>query len=300
MKIGLALGSGGLRGVAHIGVISELERAGIKPDMVAGSSAGSIIAGLYASGMTPDEIQQVALNLRPRDFVDPIGCTALLLFAPLFMLMFGLRRHLPVGILKGDRLEKLMCRLLGDRRMSDLPLPCAIVSVDICTGEKIVFSSHPVQASRFKETLYFDERVSEAVRASCSIPGVFVWKQWQGRKLVDGAVREPVPARVLVESGCDFVIAVDLGYTGQADNEIKELPAIISQSLDVLGEEVSDYVLYYYADAVINPRLFNVSLTDTARIADCIEEGRRAAREAIPEIKRTIRRKRVRRFASLA
>ena len=299
MKIGLALGSGGLRGAAQIGVIDELEKAGFRPDMVAGTSSGSLVAAMYASGMTPSEMEEKALSITAEDIVDPVGATAFFLMAPVFLLMLGARTYLPKGILRGGRFERFLTRHFGDLSMSDLKMPCSVVSVDIHTGEKIVFTSECVaRAAAFKETLCYDARVVDAVRASCSIPGVFQWKAWEGRYLVDGAVREPVPARILKEQGCEFVIAVDLGYTGQADANVRELPSIITQSLDILGEEVSDYVLFYYADAVIKPRLYNVALTDTSRIPECIEEGRNAARIAIPSLRRTIRRRAVRRLAA--
>lgn len=300
VKIGLALGSGGLRGAAHIGVIDELEKAGVHADMVSGTSSGSLIAAMYASGMTSSEMQETALGITAKDILDPIGCTAFFLIAPFVLLMFGARPYLPKGILRGGRFERFLASHFGDMCMSDLKMPCSIVSVDIHTGEKIVFTSEaPARAAVFKETLYCDARVVDAVRASCSIPGVFEWKAWEGRHLVDGAVREPVPARILKEQGCDYVIAVDLGYTGQADAKVRELPSIITQSLDILGEEVSDYVLYYYANTIIKPRLYNVALTDTSRIPECIEEGRNAARKALPDLRRSIRRRVMKRLAAV-
>jgi len=300
VKIGLALGSGGLRGAAHIGVIDELEKAGVHPDMVAGTSSGSLIAAMYASGMTPSEMADAALGITAKDILDPIGYTALFLVAPAFLLLLGAKSYLPKGILRGRRFERLLASYFGKMSMSDMKMPCSAVSVDIHTGEKIVFTSEsPARAAVFKETLYFDAPIVDAVRASCSIPGVFEWKAWEGRYLVDGAVREPVPARILKEQGCDYVIAVDLGYTGQADAQVRELPSIITQSLDILGEEVSDYVLYYYANTIIRPRLYNVALTDTSRIPECIEEGRNAARQALPDLRRSIRRRVMKRLAAI-
>ncbi len=300
MKIGLALGSGGLRGAAHIGVIDELEKAGVRADMVAGTSSGSLIAAMYASGMTPSEMEEMSRAVTARDILDPVGAIAFFLIAPAVLLMLGARPPLPKGILRGGRFEHFLRSRFGKMRMSDLKMPCSVVSVDIHTGEKIVFTSEaPARAAIFKETLYYNAPVVDAVRASCSIPGVFEWKAWEGRYLVDGAVREPVPARILKEQGCDYVIAVDLGYTGQADAKVRELPSIIAQSLDILGEEVSDYVLYYYANTVIKPRLYNVALSDTARIPECIEEGRSAARKALPDLRRSIRRRIMKRLAAV-
>ncbi len=303
MKIGLALGSGGLRGAAHIGAIDELDKTGIHIQMVAGTSSGSIIAAMLGAGMSAAEMEEVALSIRTSDIIDPFGTTLFHIVAPLVFPFCAGRARLPRGILRGARLESFLREKFGDMKMSDLKMPCAVVSVDVHTGEKIVFTSftsESVRSERFKGTVFLDGHVADAVRASCSIPGVFVWKEWDGRYLVDGAVREPVPAKVLKELGCDYVIAVDLGYTGQADASVGDLPSIIAQSLDILGEEVSDYVLSYYADSVIKPRLYNVALTDVAKIPECIEAGRRAVIEALPGIRRSIRRKRIRSIAQLA
>lgn len=300
MKIGLALGSGGLRGAAHIGAIDELDKTGIHIQMVAGTSSGSIIAAMLGAGMSAAEMEEVALSIRASDIIDPFGTTLFHIVVPLIFPFCAGRARLPRGILRGGRLESFLREKFGDMKMSDLKMPCAVVSVDVHTGEKIVFTSESVRSERFKGTVFLDGHVADAVRASCSIPGVFVWKEWDGRYLVDGAVREPVPAKVLKELGCDYVIAVDLGYTGQADASVGDLPSIIAQSLDILGEEVSDYVLSYYADSVIKPRLYNVALTDVAKIPECIEAGRRAVIEALPGIRRSIRRKRIRSIAQLA
>jgi NTE family protein len=300
VKIGLALGSGGLRGAAHIGVIEELDKTGIHIQMVAGTSSGSVVAAMLGLGMSAADMEEIALSIKASDVIDSFGTTVFHLVASLAFRLCGRRARLPKGILRGACLESFLRDKFGDMKMSDLKMPCAVVSVDVHTGEKIVFASESVRSERFKGTIFIDGPVADAVRASCSIPGVFVWKEWGGRYLVDGAVREPVPAKVLKELGCDYVIAVDLGYTGQADARVGDLPSIVAQSLDILGEEVSDYVLSYYADSVIKPRLYNVALTDVARIPECIEAGRRAAIEALPGMRRGIRRKRIRGIAQLA
>lgn len=299
MRVGVALGSGGLRGAAHIGVLMELERAGIRPDMVAGSSAGSIVATMYASGLTVREMEKIALGVNARDMVDPVYSSLALLALPLFLLLFGPRNRLPKGLIRGVKLESLLEKVFGNAFMTDLPMDCAVVSVDAANGDKVVFTSIPVTATKFKRTVYCNARVVDAVRASCSIPGVFAWKEWQGRQLVDGAVREPVPARVLSDAGCDYIIAVDLGFTRDEPPETMDLPTVVTQSLDILGEEVSNYVLQEYAHAVITPRVEGAVLTNVHRIPEYIEEGRRAARIAIPDIQMGLRRKRSRARARL-
>lgn len=291
MRVGLALGSGGLRGAAHIGVLMELERAGIHPDMVAGSSAGSIVATMYAAGLTVSEMEKIALGVTVRDIIDPAYSSLGLLALPLAVLLFGMRGRLPRGLIRGVKLEGLLRQVFGDVLMTELPMDCAVVSVDAANGDKVVFTTVPVRASRFKQTVYCDGKVVDAVRASCAIPGVFAWKDWQGRRLVDGAVREPVPARVLSEAQCDCIIAVDLGFTKEQAPDAMDLTTVIAQSLDILGEEVSDYVLHEYAHVVISPKVEGAIVTGFHRIPEYIEEGRRATRAAIPEIERALRRR---------
>ncbi|MCR4424635.1 MAG: patatin-like phospholipase family protein, partial [Firmicutes bacterium] len=128
MRTGLALGSGGLRGAAHIGVLDELERAGVHIDMVAGTSAGSVVAAAYASGMSPKEMEERALAVSAKDVIDPIILSLLCLAAPAFLLLLGSKQCLPKGILKGRKLEDYIRHLVGPIRMSDLERPCAIVS----------------------------------------------------------------------------------------------------------------------------------------------------------------------------
>lgn len=288
MKIGLALGSGGLRGAAHIGVLQVLEKAGIKPDMIAGASAGSVVAAFYANGMTPDQLEKMALSLRKDDIIDPVPSTAFGLIGPAMRMLLGLGRNLPSGIMKGQRFESFLARKMGNTRMSDLKIPCYLVSVDVNSGHKIVFYSH--KNRDFKGTYCYDACVKDAVRASCSIPGVFAWKQWQGRCLIDGAIREPVPARTLKEMGADYVIAVDLGHTGSCNRRADDIIGSLSQSIEIMGEEVTQYLVQSYADVVINPGIFSVPLSATNQIPRCIEHGRRAAKEALASITSGIRR----------
>jgi len=288
MNIGLALGSGGLRGAAHIGVIKVLESAGIKPNMIAGTSAGSVIAAFYASGMSTEQIEKMALNLKKEDILDTTRSTAISLIGPALNLFFGFRKNLPSGIMRGQKLESYLFKKLGKTKMSELKIPCYIVSVDINSGHKIVFSSN--KNREFKGTYCYDAYVKDAVRASCSIPGVFMWKKWNNRCLTDGAIREPVPVRTLKEMGADYIIAVDLGHSGSSNLQAIDIIDSVSQAVEIMGEEVAQYLVHNYADVVINPEIFSVPLSATEQISKCIEYGSRAAKKALPEIISGIRR----------
>lgn len=292
MKIGLALGSGGLRGMAHIGVIRSLERHGIPIDMVAGTSAGSIVAALYADGMSTEDMEKVAMGLRAINVLDPSPLFLLGLVFPLGLVALSKMSLLPPGILRGAKLERLMSYLTSGRHMSELRKPCSILSVDIESGDRVIFSSGlKTQSTR---TQVLDAPVSVAVRASSSIPAVFSWCRYGGLRLVDGGVREPVPARTVREMGADFVIAVDLGFTGQADDAVRGIPAIINQSLDILGEELTDHSVKAYADFVVKPRIYNVALTQFYRVKECVARGEEAMEKAMPALEEALRRRAMR------
>jgi NTE family protein len=178
-KIGLALGSGAARGLAHIGVLEVLQEQEIPVDMVAGTSAGAIIGALYARGRDIKEIKSTAMELKaPKliSLVDP-----------------SVPRS---GLIMGRNVSRLLSSYFkGDVQFEQLMLPFACVATDIETGEEIVFDHGSVL---------------EAIRASISIPGVFSVVRWKGRYLVDGALVNPIPVDVLARMGADFVIAVNV------------------------------------------------------------------------------------------
>ncbi len=178
-KIGVALGSGSARGLAHIGVLEVLQKEGIPIDMVAGTSAGAVIGGLYARGKGIDEIISLALELKGRKLVSLID--------PSFP---------KSGFIKGGRVKSLLSSYFGgDINFDEMKLPFACVATDIETGEEVVID----QGS-----------VLEAIRASISIPGIFSVARWEGRHLVDGALVNPIPVDVLRRMGAGFVIAVNV------------------------------------------------------------------------------------------
>lgn len=178
-RIGLALGSGAARGLAHIGVLRVLQEERIPIDMVAGTSAGAMIGGLYAHGKDLEELESLAAELKaPKliSLVDP-----------------SIPRS---GFIAGRNVRRLLSSYFeGDVQFDQLKLPFACVATDVETGEEIVFD----QGS-----------VLDAIRASISIPGVFSVARWKGRHLVDGALVNPIPVDVLLRMGADFVIAVNV------------------------------------------------------------------------------------------
>ena len=178
VKIGYALGSGGARGLAHIGVLKVLEEQGIRPDVVAGTSMGAIVGALYSGGLTPGEIEKLALGLDWKKLVNLIDVT------------------LPIsGLLKGNRVVSLLKSIIGEITFSQLKCNFASVATNIINGEQVVLQ---------------DGSLIEAVRASISIPGIFTPVAIAGQYLVDGGLINTVPVSVCRDMGADYVIGINV------------------------------------------------------------------------------------------
>jgi len=192
--VGIALGSGGARGLAHIGVLEELEAMGISPDIVAGTSIGSIVGAGYCAGQLP-EMRELALDIDLRTF--------------LFKIMdFGMPRS---GLVEGKRVQELLEEIIGDRTFRDLQKPFRCVAADLKSGEEIVFTEGPLL---------------HAIRASISIPGIFTPVKHGDGFLVDGGLVNPVPVDQLKAMGARITIAVDVNKgTLRANKKTKALSA---------------------------------------------------------------------------
>ncbi len=175
-RVGLALGGGGMRGMAHVGVIRVLEREGIPIDCIAGTSAGSVVGAAYAGGIRGHQLMELALQIRWRDIARPVW-----------------PRH---AFISFARLETYVANLLGDPTFADLDIPYAAVTADLATGEQVILQ---------------EGRVAPAVRASCSVPGIVAPVEVNGRLLADGGVINNVPISVVRNLGAEVVIAVGLG-----------------------------------------------------------------------------------------
>lgn len=292
-QIGLALGGGFLRGAAHIGVLKTLRKAGIPVHMVAGTSAGSVVAALYAAGYGPEKMQEIAAGLRPGDLLDyGPAVTNLLLMAgdmlcEYLRLPFPGRR--PMGLMKGARLEKMMHRLLGrDRLFGETEIPLGITAVDARDGTLVVFREGAPRARTIlppEDQVVKGVPVTTAVRASTAVPGLFEPVRLGERVLVDGGVRENIPAYVLRQMGADFVIAVDVGYSGQRAHRVERMVDVLTQSIEIVSSESINLKLERYADLVIRPVIKSMGAWDFHRIEYCIGRGETAAAGMVDEIR---------------
>lgn len=286
--VGLALGGGGLRGTAHIGVLKVMLANGIRPAMIAGTSAGSIIAALYAAGRDPADLERLALSVKASDLYDPIhALTGLRMAAKLAHDYLGIPLAeppaAPLGFVRGDRLERFMEQATGGATFTQTRLPLAITAVDINTGQLVIFCAardvFPDVSGRI--AFITDATLAEAMRASTAIPGVFEPKRIRGRTLVDGGVKDLVPADVLRLMGAERVIAVDLGLADRRRAEIDDIVEVMQQAVDIMGRELTDILLRRSAAVVIAPRTGDVGLADLHRIPELIARGEEAARAAI-------------------
>lgn len=177
-KVGLALGSGSARGLAHIGVLKVLDREGIPIDFIAGTSAGALIGAIYAAGISPFEIEEITLNIDRKKTIS--------LFTPTIS---------NSGLLDGSRIEKFIESILGRQNIGSLKIPFAAVATDLQSGEEIIIT---------------EGSLITAIRASMSIPGIFTPVEHNGRLLVDGGLVNPVPVSTTIGMGADIVIAVNV------------------------------------------------------------------------------------------
>ena len=248
LRIGLALGGGAAKGFAHIGVIKMLEASGIHPDVVAGTSAGSVVGALYASGMDAFQMQQVAFGLDEAKIRDV--------------------RLFSGGLVQGKALQDYVNQLAHNRPIEQLELPFAAVATQLETGQRMVF----VRGN-----------TGEAVRASCSVPGVFEPVEIRGRHDVDGGVVSPIPVDAARQLGADFVIAVDISATPSGSNP-QGMLNIVGQSITIMGRQLAAQEIAR-ADVVIRPDLSGIGPTDFEQKNLAILAGEKAALAAIPEIR---------------
>ena len=255
VRIALALGGGAARGFAHIGVIKALEAQGIKPDIVVGTSAGSVVAALYASGMSGFDLQKVALQMEESMVAD-----------------WTLPNR---GVLKGEALQAFINQKVGNRTIQQLPKPLGVVATDLQSGELVLF--------RRGDT-------GMAVRASSAVPGMFQPVEISGRDYVDGGLTSPVPAQSARAMGADFVIAVDISNVTRRDKLTGTLDVLL-QTFSIMGHAISRHELED-ADMVIRPKTTEVSSTDFEGRHLAIMEGEKAAARAMAELKARLERAR--------
>lgn len=247
-RIGLALGGGAARGFAHIGVIQVMEEAGIKPQLVVGTSAGSLVAALYASGKSGNELATLAQGMDESALTD---------------WSFPGR-----GLIKGELLAKYVRAQTSGLTIEQTKMPLGIVATDLADGQPILFQRGDIGA---------------AVRASSAVPAVFQPVKMGGREYVDGGLVSPVPVRFAREMGAEMVIAVDISTPPNPESTGDSFH-ILLQTVAIMGRSINRWELKD-ADVVLRPSLVGVSSADFTARMKAVQSGREAALAALPAIR---------------
>ncbi len=250
LKIGLALGGGAARGFAHVGVIAVLEEAGLKPQLVVGTSAGSLVAALYASGKTSAQLQQTALNMEEVVLTD-------------WMLPIVGR-----GMFRGEALGRYVNELVVGRLIENMAIPLGIVATDLNSGEAVLFQRGDT---------------GTAVRASSAVPAVFLPVKINGREYVDGGLVSPVPVRFARRMGADVVVAVDISSPPEGNPSDGTLQ-ILLQTFAIMGKSINQYELKD-ADVVVRPSQVGLKGADFSSRQRAIDAGRAAMLAALPALR---------------
>lgn len=254
-KVGLALGAGSVKGFAHIGVLQTLEEAGIPIDMIAGSSMGAIIGGIYSVGTDLNLLEKFIKSIKLYEYLD-------------------VKLPLTGGLLKGERLQELVRVFTHDKTFAETKIPFCCVAVDAEAGKLDVLEEGPMH---------------ESIRASMSMPGFFEPVQLYGKTYIDGGVLERVPCKTLRDHGMDVVIGVDVGYHGDM-KDVSDYGAysMLNHTISIMQWELTKY-RREEADIMLVPEvLFVHGRFQVDQAGETIEEGRRAVREALPAIKQLL------------
>lgn len=283
MSIGLVFSGGGVRGSAHIGVLKALHENYIKPRMIAGTSAGSIVAGLYSYGYNPEEIRLLA-NRISRNYYD-VDYQGIL--SSLFGVVFNNDISLS-GLIKGRILESYFHRVTKGALLNSAKIPTAISAVDINNGKLVIFTSMPFRFRLQDDTVYInDATFADAIRSSISIPGIFKPKMFKNMRLVDGGLRSNLPVELVRQMGARKVIAVNLGYSGYPVPGVDNIIEISLQSIDLMIYQINRPNMDQ-ADIIITPLIDNVKHSDISKIDYIAECGYRATIQAMPRIKKIL------------
>lgn len=250
-RIGLALGGGAARGFAHIGVIQVLEEAGIRPDLVVGTSAGSLVAALYASGKSGAEMARLALAMDEGAITD---------------WSFPAR-----GVIRGEALARYVRENTGGLSIEQMKLPLGIVATDLDNGAPILFQRGDTGA---------------AVRASSAVPAVFQPVRIGSREYVDGGLVSPVPVRFARQMGGELVLAIDISSPPDG-NATGDAMKMLLQTFAIMGQSISQFELRD-ADVVLKPQLSGVSSADFGARQKAIQAGRDAALRQLGELRARI------------
>lgn len=246
-NIGLALGGGAVLGAAHIGVLRAIEELDISINYITGTSAGALIAALFAFGKSSSDIENIALDLNWSDISE-----------------ISLSKY---GLLKNERLGELISENIGNVNFSEAKIPLAMVATDISNGKRVILK---------------EGRVKDAAMASAAIPGIFTPVEIDDRFLVDGGIVENVPVTALKELGADFLIGVDL-YANHSGKKPGNIVEILLNTYDYILMTATK-LQTENTDLIIKPDLSGFNMVDPDQVPELIQKGYTEAKEALHKI----------------
>ena len=252
--VGLALGAGAAKGMAHLGVLMALKEENIPIDVIVGTSIGSVFGALYADGADLELASKIAANLRHEQLIDVV---------------------LPkTGLIKGDKIEGFFRLITKDKSFDQLAKPFYVVAADIETGEEVVINTG---------------KVADALRASASIPGIFNPKKIGNRLLVDGAAKNYIPINVLKMHGVDYIIAVDVRFGGRIGHKynVQNIFDIILIALEIAHFDTIKQ-LGSECNVLIQPNLSHISPARFDLVQECVEIGMEETKKHLATIKKDL------------
>lgn len=282
MKIGIALSGGGIRGIAHAGVLKALEENNIKIDVIGGTSSGSLIASLYAMGYSPYYIY-ILFKKYSKDIVN-INSSPIITGISNFMVNKKLKLS---GLRSGENIESMYNEIAlrkGIKTIRDIQMPIVIPAVDITESKEYVFTNC-IPENEEKSKYITDITIGKAVRASSSFPAVFCPCDFESHKFLDGGALDNIPVHEVKKQGADKVIAVN--FDADAVDDESNIMDIAMKTIDIMGNKISEKSLKM-SDYVLTVKTDKTGLLDVEKLDICYKYGYKAVMNNIDEIKRIL------------
>jgi NTE family protein len=279
-KIMLALGGGGTRGLAHIGVLRVLEREGIPIDGIAGTSMGAIVGGLYSAGLTPDQIEDLMRNKSILHAYDTVPIPVRVAVVPLFAIPHAFGYHPYDGLYRGNKFASFIETVVppSKHEIESFRIPFCAVATDLLEGKPYCITHG---------------KIGRAIQASSALPGLRRPLPWQGKLLVDGGVLQNLPTEQAKDMGADIVIAVDVGgvHKKMSKKDFRRIGSVTFRCINLHLAAIDAYPSTH-ANVVVRPRVGDIGLLsrDMHDITVTIQEGEKSTESVVPAIRAEIER----------
>ena len=269
LKFGLALSGGGIRGAVHIGILQALIENSLYPDIIAGSSAGSIVGLLYCAGIPPKKMISLISQYEDSIINEEYSTYALTIHK---------------GLIKGDYIELALRTITKGKSFHQLSPKLAVVTTNVVTGKGIIFTNTDLAKTKSRDYIFSNKAQPwEAVRASISIPAIFVPKKIGKDTLVDGSLVSHVPVDVLKHLGTEKVVGINLDFG--LSSKVNNAPQLIMQTINIMGKKLSETILTSYANIIIEPKTGKVNFWEINKTSELVEIGKKAVYENLTALK---------------